>query len=146
MLPLFGCTGSERDAFGSSLPQRREGGAADADGQQSGYWDLTYIMYPELLDSVGAGVMRELVSAWPTLERTLEVGPACSKALQKEGKKGPAVDRPCTCLQARFKLVKRPQGYAPLQSTWKWWKARLFSLVCNWICRLSCSAKKKLKK
>lgn len=72
LLPIFSCAAEERRAFGSTLPAGSEAPAA-GEPVQSGYWDLVYILYPELLERLGAQVLRELVPTWPLLERTLEV-------------------------------------------------------------------------
>ena len=43
------------------------------DEAESGYWDLVYLLYPEMAEAAGMGVLHELVSSWPLLERTLAV-------------------------------------------------------------------------
>ena len=76
LLPLFACPASHRKSFGSSLPQGATPvGSASALNEQedSGYWDLIYILYPELTEAAGSAILRELVPTWPLLERTLEV-------------------------------------------------------------------------
>lgn len=42
--------------------------------EDSGYWDLVYLLYPEAVEAAGLGLVHELVSSWPFLERTLAVG------------------------------------------------------------------------
>lgn len=49
-------------------------GAAAADEAESGYWDVVYLLYPELAEAAGLGVLHELVSSWPLIERNLAVG------------------------------------------------------------------------
>ena len=44
-----------------------------ADEAESGYWDLVYLLYPEMAEAAGMGVLHELVSSWPFLERSLAV-------------------------------------------------------------------------
>ena len=73
---MFSIPSEQRAAYGSSVPPTAAGaqtGAAARDPEHSGYWDLIYILYPELLESVGPAVVRELVPTWPLVERTLEV-------------------------------------------------------------------------
>ena len=46
---------------------------SEVDEAESGYWDLVYLLYPEMAEAVGLGVLHELVSSWPLLERSLAV-------------------------------------------------------------------------
>jgi hypothetical protein len=48
-------------------------GAAAADEAESGYWDVVYLLYPELAEAAGLGVLHDLVSTWPLIERNLAV-------------------------------------------------------------------------
>ena len=76
LLPMFSIPSEQRAAYGSSVPLSAAGaqaGGAARGPEQSGYWDLIYILYPELLENVGSAVVRELVPTWPLVERTLEV-------------------------------------------------------------------------
>ena len=76
LLPMFSIPSEQRAAYGSSVPPTAAGaqaGGAARGPEQSGYWDLIYILYPELLEIVGSAVVRELVPTWPLVERTLEV-------------------------------------------------------------------------
>jgi len=57
------------------VPHGKPRGTPDAGEAESGYWDLVHILYPELLERMGAGLLREVVPSWPRLERTLEVPP-----------------------------------------------------------------------
>ncbi len=55
---------------GAAPPQsRQQGGVAE----DSGYWDLVYLLYPEAVEAAGLGLVHELVSSWPLIERTLAV-------------------------------------------------------------------------
>ena len=44
-----------------------------ADEAESGYWDVVYLLYPEMAEAAGLGVLHELVSSWPLIERSLAV-------------------------------------------------------------------------
>ena len=46
-----------------------------ADEAESGYWDVVYLLYPEMAEAAGMGVLHELVSSWPLIERSLAVWP-----------------------------------------------------------------------
>lgn len=74
LLPLFGCNQAGRVAYGSSIPLAAAARKQTSEAEQSGYWDLVYILYPDLLERLGAKLLRELVSDWPAIERALEVG------------------------------------------------------------------------
>lgn len=41
--------------------------------EDTGFWDLVYILYPEFAEAAGVGPLRELVPHWSLLERTLMV-------------------------------------------------------------------------
>lgn len=41
--------------------------------EDTGFWDLVYILYPDFAEAVGVGSLRELVPHWSLLERTLMV-------------------------------------------------------------------------
>ena len=43
------------------------------DEAESGYWDVVYLLYPEMAEAAGLGVLHELVSSWPLIERSLAV-------------------------------------------------------------------------
>ena len=46
-----------------------------ADEAESGYWDMMYLLYPEMAEAAGMGVLHDLVSSWPLIERSLAVRP-----------------------------------------------------------------------
>jgi hypothetical protein len=78
LLPLFSYSKDRRAEYGSSVPTPQGSAspttlAGDLGGDETGYWDLMHILYPELLERLGAALLREVVSSWPTLERALEV-------------------------------------------------------------------------
>ena len=43
------------------------------DEAESGYWDLVYLLYQEMAEAAGLGVLHDLVSSWPLIERSLAV-------------------------------------------------------------------------
>ena len=47
---------------------------AEADDDDSGFWDLVSILYPEAVEAAGVTTMRELVPRWEPLEKMLMVG------------------------------------------------------------------------
>lgn len=51
------------------------GGSEGASMQEedTGFWDLVYILYPDFAEGAGVGPLRELVPHWSLLERTLMV-------------------------------------------------------------------------
>lgn len=55
------------------MQSRMQQGGREGEGEDSGYWDLVYLLYPEAVEAAGLGLMHELVSSWPFLERTLAV-------------------------------------------------------------------------
>lgn len=58
------------------MPRRHvgsEAGSRQADSEDSGYWDLVYLLYPEAAEAAGLGLVHELVSSWPLIECTLAV-------------------------------------------------------------------------
>ena len=58
---------------GASQNRQLPRGVDDAEAAESGYWDLVYLLYPELAEAAGLGLLRALVPAWPRVERTLAV-------------------------------------------------------------------------
>jgi hypothetical protein len=40
------------------------------------YWDLIYLLYQEAAEAAGLGLLHELISSWPLIERTLAVQPS----------------------------------------------------------------------
>jgi hypothetical protein len=44
-----------------------------AAAEDSGFWDLVYLLYPEAAEAVGLALLRELVHNWAQLERELWV-------------------------------------------------------------------------
>ena len=55
------------------MQSRMQQGGREGEGEDSGYWDLVYLLYPEAVEAAGLGLMHELVSSWPFVERTLAV-------------------------------------------------------------------------
>ncbi len=52
------------------------GVASEADSvreEDTGFWDLVYILYPDFAEAAGVGALRELVPRWTLLEKTLMV-------------------------------------------------------------------------
>ena len=41
--------------------------------EDTGFWDLVYILYPDFAEAAGVGPLRELVPHWTLLEKTLMV-------------------------------------------------------------------------
>ena len=41
--------------------------------EDTGFWDLVYILYPDLAEAAGVAALRELVPHWTLLEKTLMV-------------------------------------------------------------------------
>lgn len=72
ILPLFSYSTDQQSSFGSASASQAGGSAAEAD--DSAYWDLIYILYPETLDAVGQAILHQLVSSWKLLEAQLLVG------------------------------------------------------------------------
>ena len=64
----------------SSL-QRQAAGVGSGTGSEAdsvreedtGFWDLVYILYPDFAEAAGVGPLRELVPHWTLLEKTLMV-------------------------------------------------------------------------
>lgn len=55
---------------------RGSGAGSEADSvreEDTGFWDLVYILYPDFAEAIGAGPLRELVPHWSLLEKTLLV-------------------------------------------------------------------------
>lgn len=48
-------------------------GGRQEEAEDGGYWDLVYLLYPEAAEAAGLGLLHELVSSWPLIERTLAV-------------------------------------------------------------------------
>ncbi|KAK9824404.1 hypothetical protein WJX72_010051 [[Myrmecia] bisecta] len=86
LLPIFTCSPSQRALYASAqpasaratprLPSTNRADVAAPEAQvgheeDSGYWDLVYILYPELAEAVGLALLRDLVPNWALLERTL---------------------------------------------------------------------------
>jgi hypothetical protein len=60
----------------AGVPQQHhpsQAGGQRADSEDSGYWDMVYLLYPEAAEAAGLGLLHELVSSWPLIERTLAV-------------------------------------------------------------------------
>ena len=47
--------------------------ASSMQEEDTGFWDLVYILYPDFAEGAGVGPLRELVPHWSLLERTLMV-------------------------------------------------------------------------
>lgn len=58
---------------GAAPTQSRQQGGREGVAEDSGYWDLVYLLYPEAVEAAGLGLVHELVSSWPLIERTLAV-------------------------------------------------------------------------
>lgn len=67
---------------------------AEADDDDSGFWDLVSILYPEAVEAAGVTTMRELVPRWEPLEKMLMVGVSTGR--------GPACLLPCACSTALY--------------------------------------------
>ena len=55
---------------------RGSGAGSEADSvreEDTGFWDLVYILYPDFAEALGVGPLRELVPRWSLLEKTLLV-------------------------------------------------------------------------
>ena len=68
---------------GGPNPHSKQGpggleGASSMQEEDTGFWDLVYILYPDFAE--GVGPLRELIPHWSLLERTLMV---CAKSLYK---------------------------------------------------------------
>ena len=63
----------QRPGLGSGLGSGpwSEGGSMRE--EDTGFWDLVYILYPDFAEATGVGSLRELVPHWSLLERTLMV-------------------------------------------------------------------------
>ena len=66
---------------GGPNPHSKQGpggleGASSMQEEDTGFWDLVYILYPDFAEGAGMGPLRELVPHWSLLERTLMV---CAK-------------------------------------------------------------------
>lgn len=48
-------------------------GTSSMQEEDTGFWDLVYILYPDFAEGAGVGPLRELVPHWSLLERTLMV-------------------------------------------------------------------------
>ena len=48
-------------------------GSSSRQEEDTGFWDLVYILYPDFAEGAGVGPLRELVPHWSLLERTLMV-------------------------------------------------------------------------
>lgn len=48
-------------------------GITPASFEDSGFWDLVYLLYPEAAEAVGLHLLRELVHNWQAIERELAV-------------------------------------------------------------------------
>ncbi len=57
------------------LPGLKPAPVAGSTGDDAGFWDLAYLLYPEAAEAVGLGPLRAIVPAWPELEKTFAVCP-----------------------------------------------------------------------
>lgn len=71
VLPLFSYNVGQCNQFGTTRPSQTGTSAAEAD--DSAYWDLVYVLYPEALDSIGQAVLHQQVPSWKMLEAQLLV-------------------------------------------------------------------------
>ena len=73
LLPLFSHHRELREAYGTSTPVRLKTLQRSNDDKEGCYWDLVHVLYSEMVETVGTLLMRELVTGWPSVERSLEV-------------------------------------------------------------------------
>ena len=73
ILPLFACSGASRRDFGSALPSPRASAPQAGQADDSAFWDLVYVLYPELVEAVGSVTAHQLVHLWRPLEAGLAV-------------------------------------------------------------------------
>ena len=105
------CTDQMQFAGAPAQQGRQAQGAtiSETEAAESGYWDLVYLLYPELAEAAGLGLIRQLVQTWPALERALTVR---------------APSSPCACLhclceklwQCRAALVAAHQVLYSMQN------------------------------
>ncbi|KAK9916467.1 hypothetical protein WJX75_002924 [Coccomyxa subellipsoidea] len=75
MREAIGLAAGSGAVHSGAAPQqsRPQQGGREGEVEDSGYWDLVYLLYPEAVEAAGLGLVHELVSSWPFLERTLAV-------------------------------------------------------------------------
>ncbi len=66
-------TGSLGSGQGSGPGSRVASEAENVREEDTGFWDLVYILYPDFAEAAGVGALRELVPHWTLLEKTLMV-------------------------------------------------------------------------
>jgi len=64
---------SSADQLAFDAAESQSQGMSVADEAESGYWDVVYLLYPEMAEAAGMGVLHDLVSSWPLIERSLAV-------------------------------------------------------------------------
>ncbi|KAL0056421.1 hypothetical protein WJX82_011195 [Trebouxia sp. C0006] len=64
-------TGSLGSGQGSGPGSRVASEAENVREEDTGFWDLVYILYPDFAEAAGVGALRELVPHWTLLEKTL---------------------------------------------------------------------------
>lgn len=47
--------------------------AGNAEQQDTGFWDVVYILYADLAEAAGVAVLRGLIPHWGLMEKTLMV-------------------------------------------------------------------------
>lgn len=83
ILPLFSYDTARRYDFGSSLPSPRHSPVSNAassalagTADETAFWDLVYVLYPEVAEALSVGTTHQLVPSWRPLEAGLEVSDA----------------------------------------------------------------------
>lgn len=66
-------TASLGSGQGSGPGSRVASEAENVREEDTGFWDLVYILYPDFAEAAGVGALRELVPHWTLLEKTLMV-------------------------------------------------------------------------
>lgn len=64
-------TASLGSGQGSGPGSRLASEAENVREEDTGFWDLVYILYPDFAEAAGVGALRELVPHWTLLEKTL---------------------------------------------------------------------------
>ena len=76
-LSARGSPGNPQSAGGVGQPQAGFSGTAagGAEQQDTGFWDLVYILYADFAEAAGVAMLRGLVPHWGLMEKTLMVRP-----------------------------------------------------------------------
>lgn len=85
ILPLFGYQpGQQVHSSGSSDALLSLNDNPNAPGQHArdeSYWDLVYILYSEVVDTIGCSTARQLIAGWKPIEDSLQVCPLSCHAM-----------------------------------------------------------------